>query len=224
MWKALGASAPPPEPTRFGVRNLARPFADGMFGQLPGSGDIRVSQPTTPQVIGARSASGTGVYVMLHGSDTDATRFWGEDQWGGMVEAFHTQNVPSTVTGVVFSGCCWGALPVSVKASDWTPGQRLGARTPSTSIALGYLEAGAIAFVGCTGTHYSPTIEPYDYFGGPMHSAFWKYSLAGEPPAKALFDAKRDYLGGIPHGQSGETAQAIEFKILREFCCLGLGW
>ena len=97
-------------------------------------------------------------------------------------------------------------------------------RTPGTSIALSYLHAGASAFVGCTGTHYSPTVPPYQYFGGPMHLAFWSRVKTGMAPARALFDAKLEYLQNMPHGQSSAVAQAIEFKTLKQFTCLGLGW
>jgi beta-lactamase superfamily II metal-dependent hydrolase len=211
--------------TRFGIRNVARPFAEGPFEQLSGAAPLLVSQPTTPANIGASNARASRVYMMLHGSHLDATRFWGEDGYGDMVVAVDRSNVPTSLAGgVVFTGCCWGALPVSVRAKDWRPGLRLGGRTPGTSIALGFLEAGVNAFVGCTGSHYSPTVEPYKYFGGPMHEAFWKHYLAGKSAARALFDAKADYLAGIPHGQTGATAHAIEFKILRQTCCIGIGW
>jgi hypothetical protein len=104
------------------------------------------------------------------------------------------------------------------------PGQSLGAKTPDGSIALAFLNRGATAFVGCTGAHYSPLEEPYDYFGGPMHAAFWREILAGSLPSQALFRAKAEYVRGMPHGQTSAVGRAIEFKILRQFTCLGLGW
>ena len=91
-------------------------------------------------------------------------------------------------------------------------------------MALSYLHAGARAFVGCTGTHYSPTVPPYNYFGGPMHTAFFRRLLAGSGPAQALFDAKVEYASGLPHGQNSSVGRAIEFKIWKQFTCLGLGW
>jgi hypothetical protein len=57
-----------------------------------------------------------------------------------------------------------------------------------------------------------------------MHRAFWKRYAAGVPPARALFDAKVDYIAGMPHGRSSAAQTAIEFKILRQYTCLGLGW
>lgn len=223
VFAALTAALPNPSRARFGCRNSARPFAEGPYKLLPGTAKMLVSAPETTSQLGAGKASAPDVYFMLHGSDADATTFWGEDN-GSMVEAIGIANVPMSFSGVVFTGCCWGALTVQTIASHAAPGQPLGVRTPGSSIALSYLHAGAAAFVGCTGTHYSPTVAPYDYFGGPMHQNFWKCYTQGESPAEALFHAKIAYLHDLPHGQTSAVGQAIEFKILKEYTCLGLGW
>jgi hypothetical protein len=58
-----------------------------------------------------------------------------------------------------------------------------------------------------------------------MHSAFFESYDKGEPPAKALLEAKQAYARDMPHGFDDMAAgQAIELKTLREFTCLGLGW
>jgi len=220
---ALTAALPDPAKARFGCRNSARPFADGPYTLLPGTAKMLVSAPETSSQLGPGKAAAPDTYFMLHGSDADATTFWGEDN-GSMVEAIKIANVPMRFSGVVFTGCCWGALTVQTIASHAAPGQPLGVRTPGSSIALSYLHAGAAAFVGCTGTHYSPTVAPYNYFGGPMHQNFWKCYTKGEPAAEALFHAKIAYLHDLPHGQTSTVGQAIEFKILKEYTCLGLGW
>ena len=220
---ALTAGGSLPIRGRFGVRNIARPFAVGPYNLLPGNVQLLVSQTASPTGIGPQNASGDIVYFMLHGSDTDATRFWGEDG-AGAFEAVSLTNVPNVLAGVVFAGCCWGALTVDRRASTATTGQPLGTRTPGQSMALSYLHAGARAFVGCTGTHYSPTVSPYTYFGQPMHVAFFKRLMAGEGPAQALFNAKVEYASGMPHGQNSNVGKAVEFKIWKEFTCLGLGW
>jgi beta-lactamase superfamily II metal-dependent hydrolase len=220
---ALTAGNPQNPQTRFPLRNSVRPFAAGPCALIPGNTPILVSAPTSPATIGVGNAQGADVYFMLHGSDFDAGRFWGENG-GSMVEAVNISNIPQRFAGVVFTGCCWGALTVQTTAANYVAGQPLGVRTPGTSIALSYLHAGAKAFVGCTGTHYSPTVAPYHYFGGPMHEAFWKTYVAGAPPAKALFLAKVDYAQAIPHGQSSPTGLAIEYKIWKQYTCLGLGW
>jgi hypothetical protein len=160
---------------------------------------------------------------MLHGSDVDGTRFWGEDS-GSMFEALNPSNLPAAFSGVALAGCCWGALTVDSIASQAAVGKAPPVRTPGASLALSWLHAGARAFVGCTGSHYSPTIPPYGYFGGPLHTAFWQRYTSGEAPAKALFGAKLDFLRDIPHGQTSPNGQGIELKILKQFTCLGLGW
>ena len=220
---ALTAAPPTPSKVRFGCRNSARPFAEGPYTLLPGTAPMLASAPETSSQVGAGKAAAPDTYFMLHGSDTDATTFWGEDA-GSMVEAIKIANVPMKFSGVVFTGCCWGALTVQTLACHAAPGQPLGVRTPGSSIALSYLHAGATAFVGCTGTHYSPTVAPYDYFGGPMHQNFWKCYTQGESAAEALFHAKIAYVHDLPHGQTSTVGQAIEFKILKEYTCLGLGW
>jgi hypothetical protein len=159
---------------------------------------------------------------MLHGSDSDGTRFWGEDDGGGVVEAIDTAHVPANGVGIVFTGCCWGALTVDEIASQRT--NVVTPRIPEQSMALKFLQAGALAFIGCTGAHYSPD-EGAGYFGGPMHQAFWTHILHGQrPPAEALFEAKRDYLRDMPHGRRKSFEIGVERKIYKEYACLGLGW
>jgi beta-lactamase superfamily II metal-dependent hydrolase len=223
VMNALTAGIPSGTNGRFGVRNIARPFAAAHYSLLPGTASLLVSEPTSPGSIGAGKASANIVYFMLHGSDVDASTFWGEDAQG-TVDAANITNVPQVLAGVVFAGCCWGALTVDKRASLAAPGQPLGIRTSGQSIALSYLHAGVRAFVGCTGTHYSPTVAPFHYFGGPMHSAFFKRLVAGSGPAQALFDARIEYASGMPHGQTSNVGQAIEYKIWKQFTCLGLGW
>jgi hypothetical protein len=91
------------------------------------------------------------------------------------------------------------------------------------SMALLVLKAGARAFVGATGVHYSPGAAG-DFFGGPLHKEFWKEIAAGRAPAEALFNARSAYLMALPHGRTSLFDLAVERKIYKEFTCLGLGW
>jgi hypothetical protein len=141
-----------------------------------------------------------------------------------MLEAMRVANVPEQCGAVVFAGCCWGALTVRTSAVDYRKGDPVQVLTPDQSIALAFLAAGAAAFVGCTGAHYSPVEGNLNYFGAPMHSAFWRHISSGKGAAEALFLAKIDYIKGMPHGRTKVEEAAIENKILRQFTCLGLGW
>ena len=217
--------ADPDSAPAFGLRNFARPFAAAVFDVIGQQGATPlISFPQTATALASKQITGPYHYIMLHGSDSDATRFWGEDSEGRLIEALDVRNVPEVAGGVVLSGCCWGALTVRVPANRHKPGDVIQALTPEQSIALSFLKAGVTAFVGCTGSHYSPTSDAPDSFGGPMHVAFWKRILAGEGPSAALFGAKQDYAAGFPHGMVKPSERAIESKILREFTCLGLGW
>lgn len=207
---------------RSGIRNVARPFAEGVFAALPGAAALQVSQPATYRDPETR-LDGSHIYLMLHGDYVDASRFWGEGTPKNM-EAVNVGSVQSVPGAVVLAGCCWGALVADTPASRVAPNRPFGHRTPNASLALAFLNAGALAFVGCTGAHYSPQAPPYDYFGGPMHHAFWRHVLAGKSPAEALFAAKSEYVSGILKRHARPTSQAIEFKIWRQFTCLGLGW
>jgi beta-lactamase superfamily II metal-dependent hydrolase len=206
---------------RRGVRNRERPFADAIFGELAGGLPLLVSAPSTA-TIPAFVLDADRVYLMLHGDFLDSGRFWGESD-DGSIEAVNLANIPDPAGRVVFTGCCWGALTVDQPAARLPAGSLPGAKAPASSIALSFLLNGATAFVGCTGAHYSPMVEPYDYFGGPVHKAFWN-RLAGAPPAKALFQAKGDFAAGFPHGRPRGVQRAIEHKILAQYTCLGLGW
>lgn len=208
--------------TASGVRNKARPFAEDVYGILAGGKPLFVSEPTSALEVGRLSSD--LVYLMLHGNYADATKMWGELGGGASIEAFNIAGVGEAPGSVVFTGACWGALSVDVPAFSWAPGSPLSQRNSDNSIAMASLARGANAFVGCTGSHYSPRDAPYNNMGAPMHRAFWAALLSGQAPAKALRDAKLAYMRDMPHGISEPTQQAFEHKILWEYTCLGLGW
>lgn len=219
---AVGARRVAMNASRGGVRNAKRPFADDIYAVLPGSEPLAVSEPATSTPPPMYELGADHVYLMLHGSDTDSSRFWGEDGYGH-VEAVHISNVPTQCGAVIFTGCCYGALTLDPPAWAWN-GQSIESKTLGSALALHFLVGGSTAFIGCTGSHYSPLDPPYQYFGGPLHEAFWRHNREGMPPAEALFHAKLDYLLGIPHRGSDLVAEAIEHKIWRQYTCLGLGW
>ena len=167
---------------KFGVRNRQRPFAQAIYASIPGNGPIQVSAPQEPDAAQRQLAGRQKVYFMLHGDYRDSTTFWGEDD-SGATPAFDVGSLPPSGIGVAFSGCCWGALTVSEPA--FLSSDRPTPKMLERSIALSVLKAGACAFVGVTGVHYSPG-EPGDFFGGPLHAAFWHEIAAGifNPPRR----------------------------------------
>ncbi len=218
----------------FGLRSKLRPFADEVYRRMSAK-RMKISAPTKASDLRRVWKKSDRVYLMLHGLAEDPGRFLGEDEDDTVVDAVKIRNIPKLEGAVVFAACCWGALIVDTPAANARPGKRLRGRTPETSIALRALKNGAVAFVGSTGLHYSPTAKlprarnPYGYLGQPLHDAFWAESQRGSSPARALFDAKMRYLKGIPHGLSGKGPSsdlhvALECKILRQFTCLGVGW
>lgn len=213
---------------RFGVRNIERPYAEEVYQLVTGSvNEMFVSEKFGPSQIQKDDAAGA-VYFMLHGFERDATLYSGESLDDStdnqLYDAISIENVPADASGtVVFAGCCWGALTVFPKAS-LIDKHVLSPKLPEDSIALTYLLNGAQAFVGCTGTHYSPGQPPYDYYGKPMHDSFWRQIEAGMSPAQALWEAKKIYSQDLPHNQMDLFSRGIEHKTLRQFTCLGLGW
>lgn len=217
--QAAGAGVGTP---RAGVRNIARPFADPIFKTLTGSNQMLVSRPTTfdgPPY----SLRGDMTYIMAHGDYTDSSRFWGEETKGNR-EAVNISNLPQKSGRVVFTGCCWGALTVNTPAgrvvSGRSFGQEVARRFPGDDFSVArrnrFCRLHRLALLTAAGS--------LQIFGGPMHEAFWHSYQAGGSPAQALFDAKLQYLKGMPHGQTAANSQAIEYKILRQYTCLGLGW
>lgn len=225
VWAALEAGEPAHRGRRSGVRNFRRIFAEPIFGSLPGTGDMLPSEPAHSDQSPPIDLAAEYVYLMLHGEHWDATQFLGESVEGDWPRAVALHNVTSAAGAVVFAGCCWGALAVHEPAVLASPGATLTPHTADSSLALRFLAAGARAFVGCTGVHYSPRPErPNPHFGSPLHDAFWRACCKGVEPARALREAKVTYLRDCPHGLTDAFPQAVELKTLRQFTCLGLGW
>lgn len=220
VFAALTADGVAPEGA-FGIRNAERPFADAIYSLIDEKPALQCV-PTRVSELAAGASSKRQVYFMLHGDDRDGARFWGDDRPNRrVVEAINVGALPASGLDVVFAGCCWGALTVLQRANR--PDAEIAPRSPEESMALACLRAGARAFVGCTGVHYSPGPQG-GFFGAPMHEAFWMELNAGKAPAEALFAARADYLTDMPHGRTDLREIAIERKIYKQFTCLGLGW
>lgn len=215
-------SAPRPHGRfRHGIHNVERPFATEVFKLVPGDGDTHASTPYS--VSDGRRSTGDYLYFMLHGRHEDATRFWGENEDGETIEALHLNDLELSPGAVVFTGCCWGALPVVETALDHVEGPPTP-RTAGDSIALACLNQGALAYIGCTGVHYSPKHPPYDVAGGGIHKVFWRQVAKDIAPSAALLAAKKAMASQMEeHSRQGQ-AQAMNLKLVHQFCLLGLGW
>jgi hypothetical protein len=141
-----------------------------------------------------------------------------------MLAAVDREHMPGD-GAVILSGCCWSAQAARYSARRWHRGRPLAPRLTQTSVALSALRGGARAFVGSTGSNYSP-LDPADHFYcEPLHFEFWRQVVKGEAPARALLIAKHKYASGMPHGHRDDlTSLAIEHKTLHQYTCLGLGW
>ena len=212
---------------RFGVRNVARPFAEDVWAALPGRSGLYVSEPFLAPQVASGEAQAPCHYLMLHGMAEDGRYFTGESSNGGYPTAFAIGNVPARFEGLVFTGCCWGALTVNGRAAEGA-GTIPPPRVAEESIALAYLKAGAVAYIGCTGSHYSgPARDVNANFARRLHEAFWGAIASGiDSPAVALHQARRSYGEWI--AATGTRVDALRtarrLKNFSQFTCLGLGW
>jgi hypothetical protein len=130
-------------PKRSGIRNVRRLFAKEIFAALPGSAEMGTSAPLTYNVDPPFGIS-PWAYFMLHGSDRDATRFWGEDpDTGEQPIAFDINLISRPAPEVVFADCCWGALTVRERASELLRDAR-GLRLRARHRPAGCRSAGAV--------------------------------------------------------------------------------
>lgn len=218
---------PKSENVAFGIRNALRPFADEVYAVFANGAVMHQSDPLRSGQTAHASIDARHIYFMLHGQAEDATLFLGEtdgdkdEDGSGLVDAFCLADVPESTGAVVFAGCCHGALLTPGLATGWDEGAIVD-RPASESLAVSFVHAGARAFVGATGQHYSPPQPPYKSAAGPLHRKFWEYIARGVPPAVALMRAKIDYLLDMPVDSAMITP--VDYKTWRQFTCLGLGW
>jgi hypothetical protein len=212
---------------RFGIRNIVRPFAETVWKSVAGEEPLEVSETFLSSAVQPEHTASSCHYFMLHGTDTDSTLFTGEREDGsGSTLAFAIDRVPATFNGIVFSGCCWGALTVSNKAVDAAGTRSPAPRVAERSIALAYLKAGANAFIGCTGAHYSgPDPDPEDNYAVSLHEAFWQLlPRLGHAASPALFGARMHYGKLLAEHRREPLDVARRLKNRTQFTCLGLGW
>jgi hypothetical protein len=234
--RALGASGHqvgfglPGVPGRRGVRDSQLPFADQYYQALHALPDPDSPLVTPPhQNLQDSDVSADAMYFVLHQGETQPIAFTAVEPDGTGVTVLDIASFAgqTTIGAVVFSSCCWGALVSNRRALDPFEPQTL---TPETSIGLSILNRGLVAYVGFTGSHWAPSTFPYRYWGGPLHEYFWRnWSQKEMPPARALFEAKAEYIANAPYLRLNNPffdtlSTAIELKTFWSATCLGLGW
>lgn len=229
LWQGLQAAPRATRRRRRGVRDAAHAFAAGIFADLPGDAadeDLLDSPVTDEGRLGPDDLEADRLYLHLHGLATKADRFWGGgDANQNNLTVVTLNSMPAKPGPVALCGACWGALTVDRLAFSKKP---IVPRTPASSLAAAFVAKGSVGFVGFTSFQYVPYQAPFRYYVEPLHRLFWQHHVAGSPPAEALFKAKLDYVGGIPHpdgtGSADPLTTVIELKVFWSATCLGLGW
>lgn len=146
-----------------------------------------------------------------------------------------SRHIPKADGSIVVAACCYSATiaqtsPLNAAVTHTTRPRPL---PKSKSIAVTYIANGAQAFIGSTGWLWVPDEHPYSYYVAPLHQAFWRHVAdRGLSPARALFEAKAEYILGFPYANpeiaaqqtSTETSEARHLKDYWSATCLGLGW
>ena len=229
LLKVLHPASSPRPGSLAGIHNRIRTYVRRVARSFDSASEVRESSPHRQADHDPALLSGAVTYLVLHGSDRKSTLLEGEDEQDGYVAALVIDDVDSADTEVVLSGCCWGGLVLDGRATS--PG-RIRPRRASDSIPLRFLAAGARAFIGPTGSHYSPgkTNPDAELVGSAFHPMVLDRLAAGEGPATALHAAKLEFLRTIPEriGRRSETntknVELAEMKTWRQYTCLGLGW
>lgn len=232
--RALRATPPDDAPDRpiwrgFRIEKFA--YAEAIYNEQP---DAQTSamltfKPDTAHLVKQNGIAADRVFYATHAD------------YGG-IHAFKTfdgipvvkaAQVPDADGSIVLASCCYSATLVrNGPLAASTSGTVVPLATPE-SMGLTYVHRGARAFIGFTAKVWVPDQIPYAFFAGPLHRAFWKNVLERDlPPARALFEAKGEFILGMPYGNpdvaDGELTAATSLaKHLKDYwsvTCLGLGW
>lgn len=235
--RALRATAPPDaaaRPLRLGIRIERFRYAESIYDRwgVTSSDPMLVLDRGAEAEIAARGLTADHLYLAMHGHPHDRSFF----KPFGTRERVTLAHVPAAADGmIVFAGVCWSAqiarrAPLEVVAS---PGGAITSHTPRDAIPLAFIDRGARAFIGFNAKHWVPLLEPYDYYGAPLHRLFWSNLFDRAcPPARALFEARLAYIAGAPYrhpsrmakGGASDRSIAKNMKDFWSVSCLGLGW
>ena len=184
---------------RFGIRNAMRPFASQIFAAVPGNETLFQCAPTRFDQLPTGSAQRPFLYFMLHGLDTDTSRFWGDDPARGTVEAINTSTLPRKG----LKRCPGRLLLGRVDRRSARQGRQRNSVAEITRKLHGTVDIDGRGD-RLRGLHRRALLPGRGWRilrWYPCTSPSGNRSPAAGPAAEALFEARRLYLAQMPHGR-----------------------
>jgi len=180
LYRAADSHQPMRQARLDSVANFCRPTADDVVAVVNPAVEnqnLFWSEPHTTQSLPGGFYQNSNLYLILHGSLSDGSRYTGESSSGrSHPEAFNVNSVAPAE--VVLSGACYG-------------GHVLG-KTARNSIALAFLARGCRAFIGHSGSSYSD-LDTVDRGQAHFVKLFLEEYRKGAPPSTAFRLAMRRY-------------------------------
>lgn len=176
--------------------------------------DLMVAPPTKDATDKARKRLARRVHMTkCHGDEPDA-RFFGESLDGDFPPVLFSPTLEKRVKdgALVAAVCCYGA---GIFAPDNPLAKPRGSH--ALPMAVAYLHAGALAFMGSTKIAYVGSVEPL--CGDWIVASYLKKALGGASLGRAMLEAKQDYLADLQ--RQGQTPDTADEKTMIEFVLLG---
>ena len=174
--------------------------------------DLMIAPPAKDEAPTPRKRLARTVHVTkCHGDDPDA-HFFGESTR----HAFPPVLFSGTLAGRVKPGalvaavCCYGA-------GVYAPDNPLAKPRGALPVAIAYLHAGALAFMGSTKIAYVGSEDML--CGDRIVASYVKKALDGASLGRALLEAKQEYLAELQ--RQGNTPDTADEKTMLEFMLLG---
>lgn len=176
--------------------------------------ELMIAPPTKDATEKARKRLARPVHMTkCHGDDPDA-RFFGESPSGDFPPVLFSPTLEKRVKpgALVAAVCCYGA---GIFAPDNPLAKPRGSH--ALPMAVGYLHAGALAFMGSTKIAYVGSVAPL--CGDWIVASYLKKALGGASLGRAMLEAKQDYMADLQ--RQGQTPDTADEKTMIEFVLLG---
>ena len=176
--------------------------------------DLLVAPPVKDETAKARAQLARPVHMTkCHGDDPDS-RFFGESHAGDFPPVLASGTLAGRVKpgALVAAVCCYGA-------GVFSPGGPLAKPRGSNAlpVAVAYLHAGALAFMGSTKIAYVGDTAPL--CGDWIVASYLKRAMDGASLGRALLEAKQDYMADLQ--RQGKNPDTADEKTMLEFILLG---